>query len=131
MLVGVADSAAPTWKCTLSESDSTTRFLVINIVWFLLITFVVVISFFYSCSLYRELSSLDYSHHRLSVFSSNNFTMNSRPNAKFFSRHLLIVNETSKRLIIFIALIIIFACTFMPNFVMTMLKNILPGNYGC
>ena len=128
MLVGVADSAAPTWKCQLNDSDSTTRFLVINIVWFLLITFIVTISFFYSCSLYRELSSLDYSHHRLSIFTTNHFTMNSRPNAKFFSRHLRIVNETSKRLTIFIALIIIFTCTFVPNFILTMLKNIIDSD---
>ncbi len=128
MLVGVADSAAPTWKCSLSESESTTRFLVINITWFLLVTFVVVISLFYSCSLYKELSSLDYSHHRLSIFTMNTFTMNSRPNAKFFSRHLLIVNETSKRLKIFILLIVIFVATFMPNFVLTMLKNVLPAS---
>lgn len=128
MLVGVADSAAPTWKCELNDSESTTRFLVINIVWFLLITFVVTISFFYSCSLYRELSSLDYSHHRLSIFTTNHFTMNNRPNAKFFSRHLRIVNETSKRLTVFIALIIIFTCTFVPNFILTMLKNIIDSD---
>ena len=128
MLVGVADSAAPTWHCNLYESESTTRFLVINIVWFMVIMFIVIISFFYSCSLYKELSSLDYSHHRLSIFTANHFTMSAKPNASFLNRHLRIVGETSKRLVFFISLIVIFCLTFIPNFVMTMLKNVLDSN---
>lgn len=65
MLVGVADSAAPTWKCNLAESESTTRSLVINVVWFFLVTFIILISFSYSFSLYKELRKIDHEDNRL------------------------------------------------------------------
>ena len=109
----------------LNETESKTRYLVINSVWFALVMFIIFISFFYSCSLYNELGSLEYNHHRLSVFTTKDFTMSTMPNSKFLINHMLIVKETSRRLIIFIFLIVIFCLTFLPNFVMTMLKNVL------
>lgn len=71
MLVGVADSAAPTWKCSASDSgaaESTTRSLVINVVWFFLVAFVITISFSYSFSLYKELRKIDYADKRLPFY---------------------------------------------------------------
>jgi hypothetical protein len=122
MLVGVADSASPTWRCELGE-ESTTRSLVINIVWFFLVSFVLVISFSYSFSLYKELSSLDYKHHRLSLYAVNASFLSLDNNSNFLRRHIFIVEETSRRLIILISLIVVFCITFMPNFIMTLVKN--------
>lgn len=96
----------------------------INIVWFLLVTFVVIIACSYSASLYKELTSLNY-HHRLSLFAPNIFTISQKPDSKFLHRHVRIVDETAKRLNIFVLLIGVFCFTFLPNFIMTLLKNII------
>jgi hypothetical protein len=107
-----------------SESESPTRSLVINIVWFLLISFVVTVACIYSASLYKELSTFNY-HRRLSLFAPNLFTISQKPDSEFLGRHIHIIKTTSKRLNIFIFLIFVFCFTFLPNFIMTLLKNII------
>jgi len=107
-----------------SESESPTRSIVINIVWFLLVSFVVTVACIYSASLYKELSTFNY-HRRLSLFAPNLFTISQKPDSKFLGRHIHIIKTMSKRLNIFIFLIIVFCFTFLPNFIMTLLKNII------
>lgn len=126
MLVGVADSAAPTWRCDLGESESTTRSLVINIVWFLLVAFVISISISYSISLYRELKSLGNEDNQLVLHTINASLMAVKP--EFIERHIKIVKDTTKRLFILVILIVIFCFTFLPNFITTVLKNTIDTN---
>ena len=127
MLVGVADSAAPTWRCDLGESESTTRSLVINIVWFLLIAFVLLIAFSYSFSLYKELTSMEFNEDNSTTAALLNPSL-----VDFYSelldRHLKIVKETTKRLFILVLLIVLFCLTFLPNFITTVLKNTINTN---
>jgi hypothetical protein len=123
MLVGVADTAAPSWNCDLGETESTTRSLVINIVWFLLILFILLIAFLYSCSLYRELNSMEYEDNNSELLSTTPSLL--ELNADLLQRHDKIVRETTKRLLILVCLIGVFLLTFMPNFIMTVLKNTL------
>lgn len=151
MLVGVADSAAPTWKCPAAESgasESTTRSLVINVVWFFLVAFVIFISFSYSFSLYKELRKIETFDNRFAMrrfFVGINFlilinlfvllilrftlyTINASLMAfksDLIERQIKIVKQTKKRLIILIMLIFIYCVTFVPNFVTTILKNTL------
>lgn len=84
----------------------------------------IVIAFSYSISLYKELTTLNY-HHRLSLFAPNLFTISQKPDSRFLNRHVRIVDETAKRLNIFVLLIGVFCFTFLPNFIMTLLKNIV------
>lgn len=117
MLVGVADSASPTWRCDLGESESTTRSMVINIVWFFLVSFVILIAFSYSFSLYKELKKLDEEDNRLYTLQAIK--------ADFIERQIKISKLTIKRLRILIYLLIVFCLCFVPNFVMVILKNVL------
>ena len=117
MLVGVADSASPTWKCDLGESESTTRSLVINIVWFFLVLFVILIAFSYSFSLYKELKKMDEDDNRLYTLQAIK--------ADFIERQIKISKLTIKRLRILVYLLIVFCLCFVPNFVMVILKNVL------
>lgn len=123
MLVGVADSAAPTWKCNLAETESTTRSLVINVVWFFLVAFVVLISFSYSYSLYKELKKIDTEDSRFSLYTINASLMAFK--SELLERQIKIVKQTKKRLFILVMLIVIYCVTFVPNFVTTILKNTL------
>jgi hypothetical protein len=123
MLVGVADSAAPTWKCNLAETESTTRSLVINVVWFFLVMFVVLISFSYSCSLYKELRRIDHEDNRFALYTINASLMAFK--SELLERQIKIVQQTKKRLVILVMLIIIYCVTFVPNFTTTILKNTL------
>jgi hypothetical protein len=124
MLVGIADTAAPTWKCE-SGVESTTRSLVINIVWFVLVAFILFIAITYSISMFVELGSLAYDKHRMALYAVNASVMAFSANDHFLKRHIQIVKETTKRLYIIFILLIIFCLTFMPNFVMIILKNTL------
>jgi len=64
----------------------------------------------------------------LSLFAPNIFTISEKPDSKFLSRHVHIVDETTKRLNIFVFLIGVFCFTFLPNFIMTILKNVVDTN---
>lgn len=123
MLVGVADSASPTWRCDLGESESTTRSLVINIVWFFLVSFVILIAFSYSISLYKELKKLDEQDSRTSLYTVNSGILALK--ADFIERQIKISKLTIKRLKILIYLLIVFCLCFVPNFIMVILKNVL------
>ncbi|RNA42549.1 alpha-1A adrenergic receptor-like [Brachionus plicatilis] len=123
MLVGVADSASPTWRCDLGESESTTRSLVINIVWFFLVSFVILIAFSYSISLYRELKKLDEEDNRMSLYTVNSGEQTFK--ADFLERQIKISQLTIKRLRILIYLLAVFCVCFVPNFVMVILKNVI------
>jgi hypothetical protein len=129
MLVGVVESAAPTWNCDMGEAESTTRSLVINITWFLLVAFILIIAFSYSISLYRELSSLlDSGSTAESFFSALPSRSHNSLEDEIYDRHNMIVKETLKRLLILSLLIVVFCATFLPHFIATLLKNILQTN---
>lgn len=123
MLVGVADSAAPTWNCDLGESEATTRSLVINIVWFFLVSFIILIAFTYSISLYKELNRLDNEDNRFCLYTINASLMAVK--SDFIERQIKISKLTRKRLLILICLICVFSFCFVPNFVIAVLKNTL------
>ena len=129
MLVGVADSAAPTWRCDLGESESTTRSLVINIVWFSLVAFISLIAFFYAFSLHKELDSFTRHDYVVSTARvSALFHLGDQHALSFFAYHLNIVRETKKRLYILVSLIFIFVVTFMPNFATSVMKSTLASS---
>ena len=129
MLVGVVESAAPTWNCDMGEAESTTRSLVINITWFLLVAFILIIAFSYSISLYRELSSLlDNGNGSESFFSTLPSRSHNSLENEIYDRHNRIVKETIKRLFILSLLIVVFCATFLPHFIATLLKNIIQTN---
>ncbi|CAF0871626.1 unnamed protein product [Brachionus calyciflorus] len=123
MLVGVADSASPTWQCDLGEVESTTRSLVINIVWFFLVSFVILIAFSYSISLYKELNNLDREDNRMCLYTINASLLALK--SDFIERQIKISKLTLKRLKILIYLLVLFCACFMPNFVTVILKNVL------
>jgi hypothetical protein len=123
MLVGVADSVAPTWKCNLNDEESATRALVINIVWFFLVLFVLFIGLSHSISLLKELNSLNLQDNRFTLYTVNASLMAFK--AEHIERNIKIVKETTNRLFILMLLALVFFLSFMPNFVMTILKNVL------
>jgi hypothetical protein len=123
MLVGVADSVAPTWKCNLNDEESATRALVINIVWFFLVLFVLFIGLSHSISILKELNSLNLQDNRFTLYTVNASLMAFK--AEHIERNIKIVKETTNRLFILMLLALVFFLSFMPNFVMTILKNVL------
>jgi len=123
MLVGVADSVAPTWKCDLNDQESATRALVINIVWFFLVLFVLFIGLSHSISLLKELNSLNSQDNRFTLYTVNASLMAFK--ADHIERNIKIVKETTNRLFILMLLAVVFFLSFMPNFIMTILKNVL------
>ena len=110
MLVGVVESAAPTWNCETGESESTTRSLVINITWFILVAFILIIAFAYSISLYRELNSPANQKSIIteSVLSTVPSCSHGSLEEEIIDRHTKIIKETTKRLLILTLLIVVF-----------------------
>ena len=135
MLIGIAASAAPN-QCDnfiLKESHqdqyhtppvTTMRTFVINFVWLIIVCIVMSVVVFYSRTLFRELNSLNYKHHRISIYA----LYQPKRSQSFQQRHFIIVKQTSKRLIILFALILIFCVTWFPNFLIIMLKSFIKSD---
>ena len=142
MMVGIASSAAPN-QCDdyitknnphysqsqleyqqLIATTTTTRSFVINFVWLLVILIVMSLVVFYSRSLFKELNSLNYRHHRISIYALY------QPNRSqsFQQRHFFIVKHTSKRLVVLFGLILVFCLSWLPNFCVNIVNIFLKNN---
>jgi hypothetical protein len=149
MLIGIADSAAPN-QCNeyimqsspqytqsqyqleqyhkLIATTTTTRTFVINFVWLFIVFVIIGVVIFYTKSLYKELHSLDYKHHRISIYALYQPKQKLQTNAGFQRRHFIIVKQTSKRLLILFALVLIFCVTWFPNFLLIILSSFLKNS---
>ena len=140
MLIGISSSAAPNHCHDYTKNESPdysqsqftkyqeyiatttmTRTFVINFVWLIVIFVVMSIVIFYSRSLFKELNSLNYRHHRISIYA----LYHPNRSTSFQQRHFLIVKQTSRRLVVLFTLIIIFCLTWFPNFSIIIINTFL------
>ena len=142
MMIGIASSAAPN-QCDdyiaknaphhsqsqleyqkLISITTITRSFVINFVWLIVILIIMSLIVFYSHSLFKELNSLNYRHHRISIYALY------QPNRSqsFQQRHFFIVKHTSKRLVVLFGLIIVFCLSWLPNFFANIVNIFLKNN---